>query len=363
MYWGRVVAAIYCILIIVTMFFQLSGINLNLQISVGSKTNPPDRLITPTPDPSLQTPMSDFPGTAVTASMILIATQAFVPALMCFNKVADAPKGEDGLIEARVLILFKVVLGLQSVFWVLKMAANAYFVSGTQTSIPYIIQAVTCGLSAAFSFVLMFAFTRHPLEAPITRTNKVTWFALSGSVVSLAGILAGAILELILPNISFDGSMNAFTNIWFFMLLVGVVSSTLLAFYVFDQPVFPLKPPLWLKFRNDHGGMSKSHFNLYAFFIFCLFGFHLWLARAILFHVAMFVALALLLGAGYAVTVTADGDGIAIGYLVGFHCTAIVLVLTLIQLNRQRKAFVAGYPAVYAEVHDEKYAQPPSNPA
>ncbi len=76
----------------------------------------------------------------------------------------------------------------------------------------------------------------------------------------------------------------------------------------------------------------------------------------------IFVLLIVSLASGFAALFQPGASGLAVAYVVGFFLSFISMLLSLIQLIRQRRAFLAGYPAVYAPVQDTQYAQPPSNP-
>jgi hypothetical protein len=85
MYWGRVIAAIYCIVIFVDALVQVGNLNLNINFSSSVKTDPPNS--------NLHTraggypAMSDQTSFSIPAAVLLVAAMAFVPALLAFNKV------------------------------------------------------------------------------------------------------------------------------------------------------------------------------------------------------------------------------------------------------------------------------------
>ncbi len=64
----------------------------------------------------------------------------------------------------------------------------------------------------------------HPLETPITRTNKLTWVAMSIAGLAWVGVLAGGGLEIGLCT--YPGTINSFTNMYCYLLLIGMVSIT-----------------------------------------------------------------------------------------------------------------------------------------
>ncbi len=312
MYWARIVAGIYAILVCIFALMQIGNISFSFNISTSLSTAAPDLATT-----AASTTVLAANGLVVAGEVFsLVGVFAFVPSLLAFNKLADVGGDDDSLVSKRVLVFFRVWLGFAAAAFGGMMAG--FILSGTTASYfsaLYIADTVVAGLLAVLSVLLMFCFKAEPLKEPVVRTNKVTWFSLSFSVMGISGVLAGAVLRMSLADTPAVAWVTALVMSTYFPVVIV---------------------PLWLKFRNDHGGMSKSHAVLGCLSICFVIG-----------------ASFFLFGDAAASLGTAVG-GISIGYMVGYCAFIISGVLNLIQVIRQRKAFVAGYDTSYSQL------QPPA---
>ncbi len=150
------IAAIVCVLILLSALLQIGNIDINVNVSVNAKTDAPfapRSILTSAPGV-----MSDAPGFGIAVNLLHIVSQAFVPSLMAFHVMRDAPKQDDSLMERRVLILLRVMLGFQLAFWILRTTGAVVQI----TEIAYS-AATVCASCSAFSSHTMFSYSLFSL--------------------------------------------------------------------------------------------------------------------------------------------------------------------------------------------------------
>jgi hypothetical protein len=323
MHWGRVVAGIYCLGIVVLALLQIGNLDINLNISVGNAVD--------TSAPSLAALVNGTTtGSAVSGATIaglvfgIVGTFAFVPALLLMlNFASDAPEGDDGLVPARVLVWFRVLLILSGGFWGTLIASFLSF--GPQVVggvfIPDLVVAAVVALLG--QIVGWFAFRRAPLVGKVVRTNKLVALAFFFSLFGFAGVIAGVAIQ--------TGGSDILEITWAPVLF--------LVMYFFQS----LTVPLWLKFRNDHGGMLKSHAVV-----------------GVLGVLASVIATATQFGSALDFVVSNSGGigGTRIAYCAGYGSFMVAHILCLVGIARQRRAAVNGY----APLQENGVPQQPSAP-
>ncbi len=318
MHWGRVVAAAYALLVLVLALLQIGNVSFEANISIGISTSPP----------ALSAVNSTGTGNTVPGATIaglvfgIVGCFAFIPALLTFNFEAHSTNGDDSLVPARVLVLFRVLLILSGLFWGTMIFSFVAFGSEAVGGV-FIPDLVVAGLLGLLSQVLgWFAFRREPLAGKIVRTNKLVWVALSLSIFGWAGVIAGAVIQLTNDN-------------W-----VRVTYAPIFFVIMYLQLILML--PLWLKFRNDHGGMPKSH-AVVAVITIC----------------ALFITSATQFGSALSNVVTVDNGGRQIAYAVGYGAFLIAHVLCLVAVVRQRSQAAKGYALLPEDGLQQQPTAPP----
>lgn len=175
MYWGRIVAAIYS-LSTVLMELVYTGV-----------------FITSQSFPFKSIPQLEFAG----GLFLSLAVFGLPGALLALHRVPTAPQNDDRLVEGRLLVLLRVMMGSHVVYFALHIAE--IFVLGTPETGAYniVVISLTALVMVMALVMTFFAFTRHnrPSEGS-PKTNKVAAVSLVVHLLGFLGVTIAAILNL-----------------------------------------------------------------------------------------------------------------------------------------------------------------------